>query len=569
MSPDRARELWSQFFSEGSLFPKDERELLEALERNPGLREEFLREMEADGLLRASAACTEDPESSVRAFLECLDAERDANRFIRDVHVRREKAVDAKRPNVAGRSTRRERGARLAKPRGPSLWGGLVAAGAILALVALFTVPTRAKPFAPKRSGTTSPEARREPVQPAPAAAEETRARAAEEVASLERRRRELQEEERKADEARQEELRRKAQEALLQNAAQSKAAQERLVRATEEARRPEPVPGERPPSPETRVSVATLEGIEGQVTVDNAPGQKGQAVLASQGLTTGPGQCRAVLVFLNQTRVELGAATVVREIRTEGGIGLRVEQGTLRAEVVQQPWGQPMVITTPHGEVTVLGTTLRIVVDPAGKGSTRLEVTEGKVKLKSSLDGKSVEVAGRHYAVAAAGIPLAVMQAERVIWRFDFEDGQRPAGVHQGTVSAVPPRPGNRFCLESSDFNNRLYGPTVNLKLDDLVGSDPENLRIRFRYFAPGGNRMTVQFFNETAGDNFFTVIEGLSTGRWAWAELPLSSFRKRSDGSRLRRADHLIILEMFVVVRENPSVYWDDIELVEILGR
>jgi hypothetical protein len=66
------------------------------------------------------------------------------------------------------------------------------------------------------------------------------------------------------------------------------------------------------------------------------------------------------------------------------------------------------MVFSTPHAEAIVLGTTLRLAVEAGDKGSTRLDVEKGKVRLTRTADGKSVDVLADHFAVAAAGVPLA-----------------------------------------------------------------------------------------------------------------------------------------------------------------
>src|SRR6185503_8036970 len=95
------------------------------------------------------------------------------------------------------------------------------------------------------------------------------------------------------------------------------------------------------------------------------------------------------VLMFPDRTRIELGSQAVLATIE-EGDAGKRLvlDKGSLKARVSKQLAGRPLVFSTPHGEATVVGTILRLVVD---KG-TRLDVDEGKVRLKNKA-GKSVEV--------------------------------------------------------------------------------------------------------------------------------------------------------------------------------
>jgi hypothetical protein len=81
------------------------------------------------------------------------------------------------------------------------------------------------------------------------------------------------------------------------------------------------------------------------------------------------------------------------------------LSNGSLRAVVAKQE--QPMIFASSDGEAKVLGTTLRISVDPDPKKGMRLEVEEGRVELKRLSDQKTVLVESGHFAVAAAGVEL------------------------------------------------------------------------------------------------------------------------------------------------------------------
>ncbi len=107
---------------------------------------------------------------------------------------------------------------------------------------------------------------------------------------------------------------------------------------------------------------------------------------------------------FPDGTRFDLGADTAIRV-----GAVTFVRRGSVEARVTPQPAGRAVVLATPHAEARVLGTTLRLAVG----ASTRLEVLEGKVRL-TRTDGRSVEVAGGHVAVAGPGLELASVPLAR-----------------------------------------------------------------------------------------------------------------------------------------------------------
>jgi ferric-dicitrate binding protein FerR (iron transport regulator) len=212
----------------------------------------------------------------------------------------------------------------------------------------------------------------------------------------------------------------------------------------------PKPATGDvaPPPKPEapTRVAVGRAGRVEGEAFVTEPGGRKplaaGQDLLAGQGLETAAGG-RVEVVYPDQTRVEFAGASVVRELRDEEGKRIVVERGSLRAQVKPQPKGRPLVIETLHGEATVLGTTLKVLVDPDPRRGTTLEVEEGRVRLTSRLSGRSVEVAAGHVAIAAAGVELAVAPLPAVLYAATFDDGRAPGWTFSArfpwTLKAAP----------------------------------------------------------------------------------------------------------------------------------
>ncbi len=166
-----------------------------------------------------------------------------------------------------------------------------------------------------------------------------------------------------------------------------------------------EPAPPPREPAPappprETRAAVADLTEVKGTAWLlegpERAAARAGGALLSGQGLETGtPGG--AVLKLPDGTRVELMPGTSIGEAKSAR---MNLRSGALAAQVVRRPPGDPLVFSTPHAEMTVLGTALRILVEA---DRTRLEVAEGKVRLRRTLDGRSVDVAAGQFAVAEA----------------------------------------------------------------------------------------------------------------------------------------------------------------------
>lgn len=180
--------------------------------------------------------------------------------------------------------------------------------------------------------------------------------------------------------------------------------------------------PAARPPRPATVAAVhLRVEKVEGQVFVlehgKRTPAAAGRDLPAGLGLETGEKESSAVLAYPDGTRLEIGPGTTITEFadRNPGrgrklvpGKRIVVAKGTVRAGVVRQPAGEPLHIAAPHGELRVLGTSFLLTVTPDPKGQTVVRVEEGKVRFSRAWDGRSVELTGGQFAVAAPDVELA-----------------------------------------------------------------------------------------------------------------------------------------------------------------
>jgi hypothetical protein len=148
------------------------------------------------------------------------------------------------------------------------------------------------------------------------------------------------------------------------------------------------------------RAERAELATAQGRIALKG-----GEEILEGQSLDVGVGGSAAIL-FPDRTRLEIGPESELGEFKVQGGKRIRVAKGTVLAEVAKQVKDQPMIFATPQGQATVLGTTLRILVDLDPKKGTRVEVEEGKVEFKES-SGKAVIVESGHLALSAEGAEL------------------------------------------------------------------------------------------------------------------------------------------------------------------
>lgn len=129
---------------------------------------------------------------------------------------------------------------------------------------------------------------------------------------------------------------------------------------------------------------------------------QDGRPLRSGEGLQTTDGVVRIRLA--DESLLTIERKTIVEEIADESGTVIRLTSGAVRAEVAKQPANRPMRFLTKHGEATVVGTVLGVTAE---ERSTRLEVLEGRVRLRRLSDGKSVNVVSGHFAIAGPGVAL------------------------------------------------------------------------------------------------------------------------------------------------------------------
>jgi hypothetical protein len=184
--------------------------------------------------------------------------------------------------------------------------------------------------------------------------------------------------------------------------------------------------------------------------------------------LRTLPGSLPVSLRYADGTRLEVGADSELRDLAAEEGPApgargkqVRLLKGSLRAVVARQPKSQPMMIETPHASLTVIGTILRIAVDPDPKRGTLLEVEEGKVEIRN-LAGKVLDVSGGHVARAAEdgdfqARPLSALR--KTVLQSPILDAAFLAQTAPGGEPLVPPWVSRGTATIGVDHNNGRGG--------------------------------------------------------------------------------------------------------------
>ena len=158
-----------------------------------------------------------------------------------------------------------------------------------------------------------------------------------------------------------------------------------------------------------TRLAEApAVASLEGEVRLIGPNGEHaltlGQSWQRGETLKTVGPKSTATVTFSDGSRLAMGDNCIALNQSTKGERRLELQHGTVQGALKKQPARRAFVFVTPEAEAIVVGTTLRLVVSGH---STRLEVTEGEVRLRRRQDGAEVAVKAGQYAVVAPNVPL------------------------------------------------------------------------------------------------------------------------------------------------------------------
>lgn len=180
-------------------------------------------------------------------------------------------------------------------------------------------------------------------------------------------------------------------------------------------------------------------------------------------------------------TRIDTGPNTRLAVLAGPGK-RLRLDEGTVHVQAAPQPAGQPLVISTPRTDVTVVGTAFDVVASPV---ATWLDVRSGTVHLGRAGDGTPFAVSAGQRALAGdvlsvvpadhgsgllgayySGSSFETLVLERIDPRIDFDWADRApaAGVEvahfsvRWTGELEAPRDGTYTFYVPSDDGVRLW---------------------------------------------------------------------------------------------------------------
>ena len=275
-----------------------------------------------------------------------------------------------------------------------------------------------------------------------------------------------------------------------------------------------------------------------------------------------------------------LAAGSARLAANTGGAIMLMA--GVLHAQVQPRSAGSPPYrITTPSGEVQVLGTAFTLRVDEQG---TRVAVEHGRVRLSRVGTQRSVEVgAGESALVTLADVEpprlvasaesspeatsqrAARTQAPATVFQLFQKSATQPSVLAWGEVVAEPTDP-DGWCLQAVNYANNLevYLQNAGASGTGLV-TVPSEGWLAFRCRIDGdGEPLCIYSLNQTTGKGVNCIIRPTTFGSWTAVRVPWSSFQNDgSDTPGIRPGDTIHNL----VITANPptpgrTMRIDDIE-------
>lgn len=282
-----------------------------------------------------------------------------------------------------------------------------------------------------------------------------------------------------------------------------------------------------------------------------------------------GPARIR----FPDGSAVDAAAGTRIARVLAHGpkGAGKRMEleRGDLSLEIVRQPHRHPFVVATPHAEITVLGTTLRI---QATREGTRVDVEKGRVRMTRASDGKSVELRAGMLAMAQEGVPFeAGREVPRVI-----EDHELGSKWIFGDWSARPlfgvsiegGRRTFKIVYRPSEDDPKPY---TQFRLPAKLAETDRAVRFQIRAVDFGPEADYRVELREADGDVWLVGGARLRSLRDGWnaIELPLPRQPANTWAGGDKKFDPASVVEMYFSLSSGPAtVYLDDWTLVSVVA-
>lgn len=193
------------------------------------------------------------------------------------------------------------------------------------------------------------------------------------------------------------------------------------------------------PPTTPRVLPVAHLTQVQGYVYLDEVEPVRvhtAQGIRSGQSIRVGNDGSAAVIRYDDGTSLELGPLTSVR-VEQADGKRVFLASGVLTADVAKQ--AVPMILTTPHAEIKVLGTRFCSI---SGEQATQVELEEGKIELTRKSDGQTIEVRPGAGAIATtqAGAFTSLPLPPRITRE------QRQHLVGEGPVLSLATSPDNQL---------------------------------------------------------------------------------------------------------------------------
>lgn len=294
------------------------------------------------------------------------------------------------------------------------------------------------------------------------------------------------------------------------------------------------------------QASAGTLEEVIGDVRILGADGQvrsieKSAALGQGDTVRTRGSESSTVVAYPDGTRLLLVGNTSV----TCGDLhskAIVVHQGTMSATVAPQPANKPLLLTTPAAQLQVLGTRFRV---EAVANRTDLSVSEGRVRVVRTSDGKTVDVADGKQTVVTEQNKLQVQDIPSLLatWDVDFERALPPGWSSGERVTEGLPagsRGGVKAVLKESEGNDDTY--VVSSQEAWLQGlfaiRSTSHLHVTFKLENP--KWINILLVTRTAdpheprfsGNYLFKDVPEVAADKWQTLSVPLSLFQRIHQG-------------------------------------
>jgi len=203
-------------------------------------------------------------------------------------------------------------------------------------------------------------------------------------------------------------------------------------------------------------LTVVQIAGAVERAAGDTAVALALDAVVRPGDLVTTGKDGSATMKYPDGTVLVVGARSMLTLLPRSKAKRLQIHCGTLVADIAPQPRGDPLVMSTPHWDVEVLGTRLTLTVR---QDTTRVELSEGRARVTRLADGETMDIRPGRYVLQSRELKVRTVEDHEGKLNWKQYEHSNPIGLERCSSNSYSGAYSLRLSYEQPRVSRWTYG--------------------------------------------------------------------------------------------------------------